>query len=862
MFLANRLTFDMEAKLLFMLEKLPSNLFFRNMSWFSQRFLATPESESLYCDLIRYICGVFHPSNALLASNILPRYVLLGAILRLIRSQVVAANAKLALFYDWLFYDPQVDSIMNIEPGVLIMARSLERYTHMTVTFIEFLGFTADAYCPNLANAIRRSIGLAMQDAVEKGVVQSLLPIYEHPKVDDATRKQMQVLFPGLVPAQSSAQQNAFDSDPMSLDPNADIDMSEVAELGNGVEPLALNTDATRPATVPTSVSDPPPTISPVISSPAQSQQTASEPELPPLPPPPTLPLDPVSQMFSDELPLQAMEPASIAPLEPVALNGNSLEQSTEDVGCDDSESEDLESIGLVADIEDHSSSPLPTGEQALENPSLWLFGSALKDFATNFRSGDTGKASAAIGEIIEVFAQSEAPAKAVSNVFAYALEDFEPEDIETTAELIESGDSESVEHDILHTLFSVIAPYMDRASMSRDRLLSLLVQLTAAIPDIGFRWLLYAVDDARRPQLYKDYVGQHAEGTMQAALARDMRLLQERFNMLFYNVLPDIYKAFPAEFPGNRAIIKSVVAMIDQPQVYRLNMLMTKGELRLFGNRAARAICGTTEYDAFEQVCLWQLVAGELAGDATAVLKIARALLLTQELDPSMNSEAANGLLSLLRSVPPTKEILRVLVQKCLQGDDAVDLCGSAMTAWARSRREDLAGGIRAVASEGSISEFVAMWIHRFGVKVGHCEIFKQACVIQAEPEPEPEPAPVPVKSPSPSPVPALPEPESKPEPVDEDAEAAIPVKKAASPKKAPVEKETADPEVPAKRRRPMTRLQKRQTKRQRRKVITSDDDEEEDEEEDKPVIVTEDSSDDSLSDLSSLSSNDDSDF
>ncbi|KAJ1933976.1 Integrator complex subunit 3, partial [Linderina pennispora] len=283
---------------------------------------------------------------------------------------------------------------------------------------------------------------------------------------------------------------------------------------------------------------------------------------------------------------------------------------------------------------------------------------------------------------IIEVFAQSEAPVKAVSNVLAYALENFEPEDIETSAELIESGDLESVEHDILHTLFAVVASYTDRAPMSRDRLLDLLIQLTTAIPDIGFRWLLYAVNDAKRPLLYRDYVGRYAKGTLQAALARDMRLLQERFNMLFYNVLPCIYKAFPAEFPGNRIIVKSVVAMIDQPQVYRLNMLMARGELRLFGDRAAPAICGTTEYDAFEQVCLWQLVAGELAGDSVAVRKIARALLLTHELDPSMNSEAANGLLSLLRSVPPTKEILAVLVQKHVQGDDAADLCGSVMTA------------------------------------------------------------------------------------------------------------------------------------------------------------------------------------
>ncbi|ETE59211.1 hypothetical protein L345_15060, partial [Ophiophagus hannah] len=65
----------------------------RYQDWFQRQYLSTPDSQSLRCDLIRYICGVVHPSN---------------------ESNVAASNAKLALFYDWLFFNPDKDSIMNI----------------------------------------------------------------------------------------------------------------------------------------------------------------------------------------------------------------------------------------------------------------------------------------------------------------------------------------------------------------------------------------------------------------------------------------------------------------------------------------------------------------------------------------------------------------------------------------------------------------------------------------------------------------------------------------------------------------------------------------------------------------------------
>ncbi|PIA12800.1 integrator complex subunit 3 [Coemansia reversa NRRL 1564] len=199
-FLANRLTVEMERRLVFILEHVPVAGFTRNLMWFVQRYLSTPESETLYSDLVRFVVGVVHPPNAVLASNVVPRYVFLGALLRFVRSQVVAANVKLALFYDWLCYDPQRDSIMNIEPGVLLIARSIDRYAYLTASLVEFLSFVVDAYAPALATVIHRSIGLVMLGAVEKGVLPSLTPVCEHPRIDTTTRRQLHHLFPQLVP--------------------------------------------------------------------------------------------------------------------------------------------------------------------------------------------------------------------------------------------------------------------------------------------------------------------------------------------------------------------------------------------------------------------------------------------------------------------------------------------------------------------------------------------------------------------------------------------------------------------------------------------------------------------------------------
>jgi integrator complex subunit 3 len=104
----------------------------RYQQWFMQKYLVAPENESLIPDLIRYILGVYHPPNHVLCSDIIPRWAVIGWLLKSVKvlklvdvlnidrflyigqTEYMSANAKLALFFDWLFFDPKIDNIMNI----------------------------------------------------------------------------------------------------------------------------------------------------------------------------------------------------------------------------------------------------------------------------------------------------------------------------------------------------------------------------------------------------------------------------------------------------------------------------------------------------------------------------------------------------------------------------------------------------------------------------------------------------------------------------------------------------------------------------------------------------------------------------
>ncbi|KAJ2319400.1 hypothetical protein IWW52_001990 [Coemansia sp. RSA 2704] len=524
MFLANRITYEMETRLRFILENLPATSYSRNLMWFVQRYLSTPESESLFSDLIRYIIGVFHPSNAVLASNVVPRYVFLGGLLRFIRSPVVAANAKLALFYDWLFYDPKSDTIMNIEPGVLIIVQSVDKYTFMTASFIEFLAYESDAYSPELAAAIRGSIGLTMHDAVEKGVILSIMLIYEHPRIEVDIRQNLYHLFPQLVPPvpePAPSEASADDAEPAKNDDAMLLDPTDM------LPPAAVNSElAPEPpkpaAELPLPIAAPQP-IRTISASPKTS-----------------IALDPALRMFQEEFGIADTELAPEIPTDTGNIDGIS------DMIVEDGAPEDA---ALVATTEPQYEISV---EQALEDTSLWLFGSTLQAFVDSVAAAepDVKQIGGSVKEIVDMFAQSEASISAITRILASIFSDsLDMEDVETNVELALAGESDGgLEHDLLHYILTTAADYAHTTDMTNStrRVLQLLAQLTEAKVDVGFRWLLYSVINTGKPVQYARYVEQYVEGTLQSALVRDLGVLQEQFPGLFYTVLPQIYAAFP----------------------------------------------------------------------------------------------------------------------------------------------------------------------------------------------------------------------------------------------------------------------------------------------------------------------------
>uniref|UniRef100_A0A8C5SSF8 Integrator complex subunit 3 n=1 Tax=Laticauda laticaudata TaxID=8630 RepID=A0A8C5SSF8_LATLA len=171
-FLACRLTPDMETKLLFMTSRVRLGQQKRYQDWFQRQYLSTPDSQSLRCDLIRYICGVVHPSNEVLSSDILPRWAIIGWLLTTCTSNVAASNAKL------LFSLPP-------PPHWVVIAGILTFFIQIIPNFY-----------PALEAHVRQGVFNSLTHIVEKRVLAHLAPLFDNPKLDRELRAMLREKFP------------------------------------------------------------------------------------------------------------------------------------------------------------------------------------------------------------------------------------------------------------------------------------------------------------------------------------------------------------------------------------------------------------------------------------------------------------------------------------------------------------------------------------------------------------------------------------------------------------------------------------------------------------------------------------------
>ncbi|XP_043697897.1 integrator complex subunit 3 [Telopea speciosissima] len=204
-YLLLRITPDMENQLRFLLTYVKLGRQKRYQMWFARKFLCGPERETIICDLVRFICCAHHPPNEILQSDIVPRWAIIGWLLTCCRKNHVQANVKLALLYDWLFFDEKIDNIMNIEPAILLMVNSIPQYIDITCNLLEFLFLLMDNYDIERKDVIAQGVSAAFGNLVRKGVVHSLDALTSCNELSPLLKERLANIFPCLESGVSEA---------------------------------------------------------------------------------------------------------------------------------------------------------------------------------------------------------------------------------------------------------------------------------------------------------------------------------------------------------------------------------------------------------------------------------------------------------------------------------------------------------------------------------------------------------------------------------------------------------------------------------------------------------------------------------
>ncbi|KAK7268472.1 hypothetical protein RIF29_21171 [Crotalaria pallida] len=193
-----RINHEMETQLRFLLTHVKLGHQKRHQLWFARKFLSEPDRETVIVDIVRFICCAHHPPNEILHSDIVPRWALIGWLLKSCRKNYVVANVKLALFYDWLFFDERLDNIMNIEPAILLMVYSIPKYIDMTHTLLEFLLLLLDNFDVEHKDVIVKGVSSAFQSLTRRGVIQSLDVLMTCAALSPVLKNCLAKLLPGV----------------------------------------------------------------------------------------------------------------------------------------------------------------------------------------------------------------------------------------------------------------------------------------------------------------------------------------------------------------------------------------------------------------------------------------------------------------------------------------------------------------------------------------------------------------------------------------------------------------------------------------------------------------------------------------
>ncbi|XP_043276838.1 integrator complex subunit 3 isoform X2 [Venturia canescens] len=627
-FLQSRLTPDMERKLVFLTSQVRFGNHKRYQDWFQRQYLATPESQSLRCDLIRFIVGVIHPTNELLCSDIIPRWAVIGWLLTTCTSTVAASNAKLALFYDWLFFEPEKDNIMNIEPAILVMHNSMRSHPAVTATLLDFLCRIIPNFYPALTDKVRNGIFSSLRQILEKRVLPSLYPLFDSPKLDRELRTKIRETFKEfcLPPNTDPGKMEELNKD---LGPGLMLDNSgnsamENNHVSHGPEPAFSDDEEEMPLRIVTK---------------AEEEEDEED-----------IPLATVK--LKNE---QKIAAANCVPkkdeittqlnliLEPEELKAavESLHSETDnEVKCQTMER--IVQMVIEDEIDGEMISSLATCISTILAPQI-----TDQIFPTE-NTNDEAFTDSISTPIFVMF----------RNQFQLCKE--EDNRRKLLARVL--AEIQAIQPRIGYLLLYFLKVWGREEEKREGEPSKLLNDVKASV--------------------YKDFCGQR-EKKLEACLVSDLKLCHEDSICMLCYLVPDVFTGFQNVTLGNAQLLHLVVSTVDSRQLQDLICEIMQGHLKMLKKESFTALLtASLNWETFEQYCFWQLIC---AHD----FPIEYVLPVLPKLQFRDHAEALTSILFMLKQEKPTMELLRQLLAR--QSADGDMFVVAALRYWCRDYEDKL---------------------------------------------------------------------------------------------------------------------------------------------------------------------------
>ncbi|XP_067625597.1 integrator complex subunit 3 homolog isoform X2 [Eurosta solidaginis] len=666
-FLQSRLTPEIERKLTFLASSVKFGNQKRYQDWFQDKYFATPESHSLRSDLIRFIINVIHPTNDMLCSDIIPRWAIIGWLISSCTNPIALANAKLSLFYDWLFFDPIKDNIMNIEPGILVMYHSIRNHPFVSSTLLDFLCRIMKNFDVRHEDKIRTGVYNSLNKILEKQVIPNLQPLFESPKLDRELRNLIRENFREFVsPTHPSAQMLTMPAFKKEADQRA-LHRGQTFFGGPMVQPPEMHLQNNFQLGS---------TVSDLIDTPSNDANVTD--------------VSGASAVGSATIVIDDDSKLTV-----ISPEHNDLEaEAAFSDNDDDDVTKDAKNEELTDDDDDLPLSKVRLKEKPI--PEKIDLPASISDTFETFvtkRNSFTWEAFLADFRTLPASALDEAQLNyVISNTHLILRETLPQQNILTDSKTDEKNLAKSISYPI----FGLFRFLYENEEKSKKPFQNLITEICERIPEVGYLLLYFMKVHVKlqtrknsqqsaqfKTPIYRllcEAIGEKIDD----CLARDLDMLEKESTAIFLWLLPDIYREFKSTAINNNELLRITLRCIDAKNLRDLIYYVAQGKLTLFKQDGLiDCLRESLVYETFEQLSLWQLVQAH-----EVPLKCLQDIL--PELESSNHPEALSYMLLWLKTEEPTNELIRLLLSRETKsrGDPFVT---SALRFWCQKGEEKL---------------------------------------------------------------------------------------------------------------------------------------------------------------------------